>query len=302
MYLKKNILLFIFVLFAFYSFIGTFHSAIAFNWSFQDWLINYSGGFVRRGFAGEFIAIISDNFFDQKAHYYLGVQIHTVYFFLVSFLYFLFYTQLYFFLKNEEINFQNLFIILSPLSLPFIIYNIGAIGRKEILLFIILLFFIFLIKFLKKKKLSIIFLIFSFPLVLLIHEGLFFFFTIFLIIYFFELNSENKKFIFFFGLLFILISLSTFILTIFFNGNSIQVNEICSSLTSYPIKDCTGLSAIGMLSDNHTIKNEFNMFWSRAFADKYLFYYPLLGTISFFPLIKYSNNYYFKIILLTSMI
>ena len=295
MYLKKNILLLVFILFLFYSLIGVFHSAISFNWSFQDWLINYSGGFVRRGLSGEFISFISDNFFDQQKQYYFGAQIHTIYFFLVSLLYFLFYTQLYLFIKNEEINFQNLFIILSPLSLPFIIYNIGAIGRKEILLFIVFLSFVFLIKFLKKKELSIIFLIFCFPLVLLIHEGLFFFLTIFLILYLFELNSENKKFIFLFGLLFILITLSTFILTIFFNGSSIQVNEICSSLASYPIKNCTGLSAIGMLSDNHTIKNEFSMFWSRAFADKYLFYYPLLGAISFFPLIKYSNKYYFRI-------
>ena len=63
MYFKKNILLLVFILFLFYSLIGVFHSAISFNWSFQDWLINYSGGFVRRGLSGEFISFISDNFF-----------------------------------------------------------------------------------------------------------------------------------------------------------------------------------------------------------------------------------------------
>ena len=66
MYFKKNILLFIFILFAFYSFIGTFHSAISFNWSFQEWIINYEGGFVRRGLAGEFISFLSNNFLDPK--------------------------------------------------------------------------------------------------------------------------------------------------------------------------------------------------------------------------------------------
>ena len=295
MYLKKNILLFIFILFAFYSFIGTFHSAISFNWSFQDWLINYEGGFVRRGLAGEFISFVSNNFFDPKEHLYFGIQIHSIYFFFISFFYLLYYSLLYFFLKNEEINFQNLFIILSPLSLPFIIYNIGAIARKEILFFIILLSFIFLINFLKKKELSILFLIFFFPLTLLIHEGIFFFISIFVILYLFEINTENKKIILFCSLLFILTALVTFILTISFMGNSIQVNQICSSLSAYPIKNCTGLSAIGMLSDPHSIKNEFNELWTRAFKDKYLFYYPLFGLIGFFPLIKYSNNYCFDL-------
>ena len=295
MYLKKNILLFIFILFAFYSLIGTFHSAISFNWSFQDWLINYEGGFVRRGLAGEFISFVSNNFFDPKGHLYFGVQIHSIYFFFISFFYLLYYSLLYFFLKNEKINFQNLFIIFSPLSLPFIIYNIGAIARKEILFFIILLSFVFLINFLKKKELSIIFLIFLFPLALLIHEGIFFFISIFVILYLFEINTENKKFILFYSLLFILIALITFILIIFFKGNSIQVNQICSSLSAYPIKNCTGLSAIGMLSDSHTIKNEFNGLWTRAFKDKYLFYYPLFGLIGFFPFIKCSNNYCFNL-------
>ena len=138
MYLKKNILLFIFILFSFYSFIGTFHSAISFNWSFQEWIINYEGGFVRRGLAGEFISFVSNNFFDPKGHLYFGIQVHLIYFFFISFFYLLYFSLLYFLLKKEEINFQNLFIILSPLSLPFVIYNIEAIARKEILYFIIL--------------------------------------------------------------------------------------------------------------------------------------------------------------------
>ena len=50
-----------------------------------------------------------------------------------------------------------------------------------------------------------------------------------------------------------------------------------------------------MLSDSHTIKNEFNGLWTRAFKDKYLFYYPLFGLIGFFPFIKCSNNYCFNL-------
>ena len=87
MYLKKNILIFVFISFALYSFIGTFHSAISFDWSLQDWLINYEGGFVRRGFSGQFISFISNNFFELDKHFYFGAQIHAIYFFLISFFY-----------------------------------------------------------------------------------------------------------------------------------------------------------------------------------------------------------------------
>jgi len=163
------------------------------------------------------------------------------------------------------------------------------------LFFIILLSFIFLISSLKRKELSIFFLIFFFPLILLIHEGLFFFISIFVILYLFEINSQNKRFIFLSSLFFILVSLSAFLLTIFFKGDSAQVNLICSSLSNYPIKNCTELSAIGMLSDSHTIKNEFDELWVRAFRDKYLSYYTVFGLIGFFPLIKYSSKYYFDL-------
>ena len=91
------------------------------------------------------------------------------------------------------------------------------------------------------------------------------------------------------------LSLSTFLLTVFFKGDSVQVNQMCSSLSNYPIRNCTELSAIGMLSDSHTIKNEFSEVWSRAFRDKYLFYYTVFGLIAFYPLIRYSSKYCFNL-------
>lgn len=290
MKLKKNILPLIFISLFFYAVIGSFHSAISFNWSLQDWLINYQGGFVRRGLSGEFILVISDIFFNKKDYSYFGNQIHLPYFFILTFFYFIFYTFLYFFLRKENFNFQNLFIILSPLSVPFIIYNIGAIGRKEIIFFITFLSFVFIINFLKKKELSIIFLIFLLPLVLLLHEGLIFFLTFFLILYIFEINKENRRFIFVSIFILVFLCIGIFILITIYRGNPNVVDQICLSLGNYPIKDCYGLSAIGMLSDTET----FSALWSRIFADKYLLYYPLFSIIAFFPLIKISNKYCFN--------
>ena len=286
MSLKKIFLPIFFSLISTYVILNIFRSSISFDWTFQDWLINYEGGFVRRGLSGEII-LRTSSFFD--------VQIQFTYFCILSILSLLFYLLFFDFLRKEKLNFQNLFIILSPLSISFIIYNFGAIGRKEILLFIIFLIFIFLLSSIKKRELSIFFLIIFFPLVLLLHEGLIFFISAFLVIFLFEINKTNKKFIFLTIFIFILISLSTFILMIIFKGNTAQVEVICSSLSDYPIEGCFLGSAISMLSSVHTLDNVFNNLWVRVFEDKYLYYYPIFAIIAFYPLIKNSFQYCFNI-------
>ena len=279
MSLKRIFLPIFFSLISIYAILNIFHSSISFDWTFEDWLINYEGGFVRRGLSGEIISRISNFFVGESNQYYFGIQIHFAYFYILSILCIIFYVLLFKFLKKEKLNFQNLFIILSPLSISFIIYNFAAIGRKEILLFIIFLLFIFLLSFIKKRELSIFFLIIFFPLVLLLHEGLIFFISVFLVIFLFEINTFNKKFILSAVLIFVLLSFGVFILTVIFKGNSAQVEAICLSLSSYPLEDCFGLSAIGMLSSSHTLEHEFNILWSRIFEDKYLFYYPIFKFI-----------------------
>jgi len=186
MSLKKTFLPIFFSLISTYVILNIFRSSISFDWTFQDWLINYEGGFVRRGLSGEII-LRTSSFFD--------VQIQFTYFCILSILSLLFYLLFFDFLRKEKLNFQNLFIILSPLSISFIIYNFGAIGRKEILLFIIFLIFIFLLSSIKKRELSIFFLIIFFPLILLLHEGLIFFISAFLVIFLFEINTINLKYL-----------------------------------------------------------------------------------------------------------
>tara|TARA_Y100000590_G_scaffold452799_1_gene596655 strand:+ start:125 stop:1405 length:1281 start_codon:yes stop_codon:yes gene_type:complete len=300
MSIKKFFLPIIFVLISLYAVLGVFHSSIAFNWTFQDWLINYEGGFIRRGLSGQIIEAISSYFFNQNKIFYFGAQIHLVYFYIVSFFCILFYALMYRLIKDESFNLQNLFIIFSPLSITFIIYNGGAVGRKEILYFIFFLAFLYIIEILKKKELSIFFLIIFFPLILLLHEGLIFFISAFLVIFLFEINKVNKKFILSTTLIFVLLSFSVFIiLAVMFEGNSTQVEAICLSLSNYPIRNCTGMSAIGTLSIALTttsfLSNEFDILWNRVIEDKYLFYYPIFAIIAFFPLIMSSSKYWFNI-------
>ena len=113
MLIKKIFLPIIFVLISSYAVLGVFHSSIAFNWTFQDWLINYEGGFVRRGLSGKIIEAISSYFFNQNKLFYFGAQIHLVYFYIVSFFCILFYVLMYRLIKDESFNLQKLFIIFS---------------------------------------------------------------------------------------------------------------------------------------------------------------------------------------------
>ena len=82
--INKISLFFLICFFLGYALLGVFHSAIAFNWTFQDWLINYEGGFVRRGLAGELILILTNIFFQNNLQYYYGINVHFVYFFSIN--------------------------------------------------------------------------------------------------------------------------------------------------------------------------------------------------------------------------
>jgi len=276
-----------------YTTLSIFYSAVSFNWTFQDWNINYDGGFVRRGLGGEIFSLINEFFYEEDLQLYFGVPINLTYFYFLSFINLIFYALLLNFFKNIDLNFRNFFIIFSPISLPFVIYNIGATARKEIILFIGILIFISALKFFCKKENSIIFLFFFFPIMLLIHEGMIFFISIFLILFILSIKDKIRKSDIFLMIFFILISIVFFIITLINKGETSQVLSICQNLDY--IKNCKIFSAISMLSDEQTLIASFNSLWERIFSNKYLIYYPLISILAFYPLCKYSYNYYFEI-------
>ena len=277
----------------FYTTLSIFFSAISFNWTFQDWHINYDGGFVRRGLSGEIFSSLNNFFFTQDLQLYFNIPINLTYFYFLSLINIVFYALLLNFFKNIESNFKNFFIIFSPISLSFVIYNTGAIARKEIILFIGLLIFISILRSFYKKENSIIFLFFFFPLMILIHEGMIFFISIFIILFYLLIKDRFTKFILFKLFAFSSISIFFFIIVSIYKGETFQVISICQNFDY--IKNCNTFSAISMLSDEHTLTSTFTSLWVRIFKNKYLFYYPLISILAFYPLCKYSSNYYFEI-------
>ena len=96
----------------------------------SEWVINYQGGFVRRGLIGEIIFQIS-NFF--------GLNLRFCFLILQSFLYLVFYYLVYDLLKNIKSNYFLILAIFSPVFIIFPIAELEAIGRKEVQIFITLL-------------------------------------------------------------------------------------------------------------------------------------------------------------------
>ena len=94
--------------------------------SLSDWLINYSGGFVRRGLIGQAVIEFSNIFLFALRD---SILIFQLFFFII------YYFLIYFFLKNIAINRLILLAIFSPIFVLYPIAEIEAFGRKEILIF-----------------------------------------------------------------------------------------------------------------------------------------------------------------------
>ncbi len=155
--------------------------------SLSDWLINYEGGFVRRGLIGELITNFSTILSLKLRDLILIFQLFffTSYYFLISI-----------FCKNL---FQNRLIILAIFSPIFILYPVAEIevlGRKELIIFLI--FLSYLLFDIKSLKVQFIYKLIVFPVSILTWEPVFLFFSfIFLIdLFVFKIERCDKKFLY----------------------------------------------------------------------------------------------------------
>lgn len=183
-----------------------------------EWLINYQGGFVRRGFLGEILFRISKFLEIDLKFSILLVQLAT---------YGTFYYLIFRLVENIEIGHLFLFIIFSPLFLFYPIAELEALGRKEILVSI--LFLSISIFFRDNKNYKLLLFLFGSIIVLLTHEIIVFYIFNFLV--FFLLLNKNNSLIFNIKITFVFIIFIIFTLIVFFNEYSISMKEImCSSL------------------------------------------------------------------------
>ena len=182
------------------------------SWTLGEWLINYQGGFVRRGLLGEVIFLISD-YFRITPIYIIWIICLSSYLFLI---------KLSFGMVKNLVSTSFLLspaIFLSPIIGNFLV-------RKDILL---LLLFVCNLRIIKANKSNIFFINLINIFATLIHEG--FFIYALPIQFFLKLNkntfSSNKNL--FKNILLFLPSIIVFLLCFIFKGSDYQASLINNS-------------------------------------------------------------------------
>ena len=131
----------------------------------SEWLINYSGGFTKRGIIGQVAINLSNIFNINLRDSILIFQISLIAIYFIS---------LYQFFKDQKINKIIFLSIFTPIFVLYPIAEIEVLARKEIFIFCFYLAYLNI----KKTNLKFLYKIILLPLTVLIWEPVIFFFSI----------------------------------------------------------------------------------------------------------------------------
>lgn len=276
--LFKTYIIFLFFLSCFYLsavYLSTVNNAMS------EWVINYGGGFVRRGFFGEIILQLSIFFKIKLREGFLIFQI---------LLYLFYYFFIYWLLSSFKKNFIIYLAIFSPVFYSFGLYELEALGRKEILMYIFFSYNFYLFYKYKNINLNYIFTGISLVILILNHESIIFYYLFYL--FFFIVVDKKKDFRFYllnFLLLLIVIFTSYLIYT---NPHSSADNlEMCSRLLNLTDEKC-GLGASFTTANISRHINEVG--WRLKDVTNYILIF-IFGFIGIFILIyksKLTSGFY----------
>ncbi len=272
---NKFFLYYLITLFIFGTFFLYQKHTVGNDSTISEWLINYEGGFTKRGIIGQ-LSIYLSNFFKltlRETILFLQVSIFLTYFYFI-----------YSFFKNLGKNKIFLLSIFTPIFILYPIAEIEVLIRKEVFIFIF--FFLYLI--LQKSVHKTIYKIVVLPLSVLIWEPVVFFFSFWLAIDIIEerIKKIDKNFF-----KIILSFLPAFIICVYIALNPISEENhsyMAWILKSYFNENC--YMSCSMLIKKSTIIQQFTVnFESYSFI--VFFRYFLIILIGFGPLFylaKYS--------------
>ena len=244
----------------------------------SEWIINYQGGFTRRGLIGE-VCFQLARIFDLELRYMI--------FLLQSILYFFFSVLLLIYIRNFKLNSLIIFALFSPLFLLYPIAEVEVLARKEIFLYIGFIIFLQLSSVHYSKNSSLIYIFFVYPILCLIWEPfiLFTFFSLFVIIINNKEDDLNKLFVK------SLLSFSTTIVVItiilFKKFNLTQHQQMAESLMLNFNEVC--YMSCALLAIKTTIYSQFQSVFT-LLTFEVIFRYSLILLIGFFPLAILSFN------------
>ncbi len=201
------------------------------NNSIAEWVINYQGGFGRRGLIGELFLKISS---------ITGIYLKNVILYFLFIVFIVYYLLIYIFFKKFNVNKFFIISIFSPLFLIFPIAELEALGRKDILIPISFLVFANFYSKLNFKSLCILLLFIYIPLIL-IHEVAIFYLPFFYFITFFKLEKFNILDFLLIFLITIIFLFMIYTLTNFIHSDN-EIFKMCQILINFYNTKC-GLGA-----------------------------------------------------------
>ena len=252
----------------------------------SEWLINYAGGFTKRGLIGQ-ICILTANFFESNLRdVVLIFQI-----LLVSFYLFLIY-KLTLNLKTNKILILSLY---TPIFLLYPVAEIEVLARKEIFIFCIFIIYLFLNSFFLQNLYKLFFL----PIAILIWEPVIFYYLFFLAIDIIknDIKKINNK---------IFINLSYYIpsvligLYIALNPISPEGHDVMAGYLKENFNENCNIACIFLKSKSSLysqFEGNFKLYSVEVFIRYFLII--LIGFMPLFYLLKYSKFknselFYFK--------
>ena len=166
---NKYLNLYILILFIFSVFYLHSKYNVGNDSTISEWLINYEGGFVKRGLIGQIAINISEllNYSLRQSILYFQIFSIGIYYLLLINLF-----------KSVKFNKIILLSIFTPIFLLYPVAEIEVLGRKEIIIFSFYLIYLTLNNFKQKNY----FRIFLLPLLMFIWEPVIFFFIFWLIV------------------------------------------------------------------------------------------------------------------------
>jgi len=270
--------IFLFLLF-FITFYFLYEKYPGQGYTISEWLINYQGGFTRRGFLGEIVYQLSNFFLISRRLTILIFQ---------TILYFVYFYLIFNYIKKINKSKLIIFALFSPLFLIYPVAETEVLARKEIFIFISFLLTVNIFSFNISLNNKLIF--FSLIIVVcnLIWEGIIFYLSYFITVIIVSNHYKYKK-IYFFK---ILISLIPFFLaTYFIITVKLSFDDklyMCSLLN-----ECFGAMDY-LIDEKNTLLNNINDVQIN-FKKIYLLRYLIIFFIGFFPLILLLKFSKFKI-------
>ena len=274
---KENKFFFLYLFFLFFSasiFLFNKHT-VGNDSTISEWLINYQGGFTRRGFLGDLAFNLALLF---KA------KIRFVIFLFQLFFYLTFIILTFNFIKNIKINFLTRLALYTPIFLLFPLGEIESLVRKETVIFIIFIIFLSLASNKYKEKYCNSYILFIFPISFLIWEPVIFFFPFVFFILYLKNYKKNALRTISKTLIISIPSFIVFLLVILNPLSETGHDKMCEQLMSLFGERC--YMSLALLKSKSTILQQF----MTSYKIEYIVRHISIIIVGFFPLFILSAN------------